>query len=150
MRIRTEKRMVEQLIETYIAIDGKEFDTEAKCRKYEEDLDRQIVRAEAEKLEIKDLEGVYPLDTDAQYINDNHCFKWYRVNNAEELETVSKAYSNDFFTPRAYPEIICVEFEDYDYSWGRDAWQHILSDMKEATVEFWKKHGLSVEFKEMK
>ena len=35
-----------------------------------------------------------------------------------------------------------------DYNdWDEDAWLHILSEMKEATVLFWKRHGFDVEFK---
>ena len=110
-------------------------------------LEDAKIRAGVEKFEIKELEGTYPLDVDGQYINDNHCFKWYKVNNIEEYETVARAYnSDDFGTIETYPEIICVEHESF---WGKDAWLHILSDMKEATVLFWKKHGFDVGFKEV-
>ena len=147
MEIKTETRIIEQLINTYIAFDGKEFKTEADCRKYEEDIEMQGIKAEAEKLEIKDFEGIYPLDVDAQYINDNHCFKWYKVNSIEEYEAVKKSYKNsdDWVTLVEFPEVICVEYEEL---WGEDDWLHILSDMKKSTIYFWKKHGFDVEFKE--
>ena len=148
MKFRTEKRMVEIEKKIYIAFDGKEFGTEEDCRKYEEDIEMEEIKAESENFEIKELGGVYPLDVDAQYINDNHCFRWYKVNSIEEYEAVAKAYkcSDDWVALRSYPEIICVEYEEH---WGDDAWLHILSDMKEATVLFWKKHGFDVEFKEV-
>lgn len=144
MKIRVEKRVVEVEDKIYIAVDGKEFATEAECVAHEEDLDNEQIRAEAEKFEIKELEDTYPLDVDAQYINDNHGFKWYKVNNEEEFEAVAKAYrSDDFKTLKSYPEVICVETNE----WDEDAWLHILSEMKEATVLFWKRHGFDVEFK---
>lgn len=146
MQIKTEKRMVEQLINTYIAVDGKEFNTMADCENYEDKLQEKKIKAEAEKLELKELD-IYPLDIDAQYISDAHSFAWYKVNNAEEFETILKAYNmDDFGYLKVYPETICVEHEG---AWGRDAWLHKLSDMKESTIYFWKKHGFDVEFKEV-
>ena len=147
MEIRTEKRMVEQLINTYIAEDGKEFDTRADCENYERELEDAKLRAGAEKFEIKELEDTYPLDVDAQYINDNHGFKWYRVNNKEEFNAVDKMYGGEVIEPKSYPETICVEYDDY---YDSDAWTYLLSDMKRATSIFWERHGFDVEFKEVK
>ena len=144
MKIRTEKKLVEQLVSTYIANDGKEFSTKIECEAYEEDLNSAQIRAEAEKFEIKELEDTYPLDVDAQYINDNHGFKWYRVNNKEEFNAVDKMYGGDVLEPKTYPEIICIEYDDY---YGSDAWTYLLSDMKKATSIFWERHGFEVEFK---
>ena len=147
MEIRTEKRVIEVEDKIYIAEDGKEFGTQADCMKYEEELQDEKNNAEAEKLELKEFERMYPLDCDGQYINDNHNFTWYKVNNEEEFETVKKVYgSDDWGCIEAYPEIICVEYENY---WGKDAWSHLLSDMRNATVYFWKRHGFDVEFKEI-
>lgn len=146
MQIKVAKRMVEVEEKTYIAFDGTEFATEEECRKHEENIEEQKIKSEAESLEIKELEDTYPLDVDANYISDNHCYKWYKVNNVEEYTMVARAYrSDDFYTLNTYPEIICVEYEDY---WGKDAWVHLLSDMKIATEYFWKRHGFDVEFKE--
>ncbi len=146
MEIRTEKRVIEIEDKIYIAEDGKEFGTRADCERYEDKLQEQKVKAEAEKLELKELD-IYPLDIDAQYISDAHSFAWYKVNNAEEFETILKAYNmDDFGYLKVYPETICVEHEG---TWGRDAWLHKLSDMKESTIYFWKKHGFDVEFKEI-
>lgn len=146
MEIRTEKRMVEQLINTYIAEDGKEFDTKVDCENYEREIEDARLRAGAEKFEIKELEDTYPLDTDGQEIQENHCYKWYRVNNAEELNTVADLYNADFGEFKTYPQTICVEYEYYHDEFR---WIYSLSDMKQNTVEFWKKHGFDVEFKEV-
>lgn len=147
MEIRTEKRVMEVEDKIYIAEDGKEFLTEADCRKHEEALEEKKIQAEAEKLELKEID-LYPLDIDAQYVSDGHGFAWYKVSNEEEFEIIARAYNSydDWGTLKSYPEVVCVEYEPY---FREDAWLHILSDMRESTVYFWKKHGFDVEFKEV-
>lgn len=144
MKIRTEKKLVEQLVNTYIAIDGKEFSTEVECEAYEEDLNNAQIRAEAEKFEIKELEDTYPLDAEGREVMENHCYKWYKVNNTEELNKVANLYNADFGEFKDYPQIICIE---YDYYYDEYRWIYTLSDMQRQTIEFWKKHGFDVEFK---
>ena len=56
MEVRTEKKLVEQLVNIYIAIDGKEFGTKVDCENYERELEDARLRAGAEKFEIKELE----------------------------------------------------------------------------------------------
>ena len=147
MEIRTEKKLVERDVYTYIAEDGKEFDTKVDCENYEREIEDARLRAGAERFEIKELEDTYPLDVDGQYISDNHSYKWYKVKNEEELKVVAEVYnrSDDWNKLKAYPEVICVEYDDY---WDNDAWMYLLSDMKKATDSFWRKHGFEVEFKE--
>ena len=146
MEIRVEKRVIEVENKIYIAEDGKEFSTQADCENYEKDIEDARLRAGAEKFEIKELEDTYPLDTDGQEIQENHCYKWYRVNNAEELNTIADLYNADFGEFKTYPQTICVEYEYYHDEFR---WIYSLSDMKQSTVEFWKKHGFDVEFKEV-
>lgn len=146
MEIRTEKRIVEQLINTYIAFDGKEFDTKVDCENYEREIESKKIRTEAEKFEIKELNDTYPLDVDGGEIMENHCYKWYRVNNAEELNTVAIFHNANIGEFETYPQTICVE---YDYYYDEFVWLYSLSDMKKGTIEFWKKHGFDVEFKEV-
>ena len=146
MEIRVEKRVVEVEGKIYIAEDGKEFATEIDCMNYEKGLESERLRAGVEKFEIKELEDTYPLDTDGQEIQENHCYKWYRVNNTEELNTVANLYNGDFGEFKTYPQTICVEYEYYHDEFR---WIYSLSDMKQSTVEFWKKHGFEVEFKEI-
>lgn len=145
MEIRTEKKLVERVVDIYIAVDGKKFNTKVDCENYERELEDAKLRAEAEKFEIKELEDTYPLDTDGQEIQENHCYKWYKVNNAEELNTVAIFHNADFGEFKTYPQTICVEYEYYHDEFR---WIYSLSDMKQSTVEFWKKHGFDVEFKE--
>ena len=144
MEIRVEKRVVEIEDKIYIAEDGKEFSTQSDCENYEKEIEDIRLRAGAEKFEIKELEDTYPLDTDGQEIQENHCYKWYRVNNAEELKIVANLYNADFGKFKTYPQTICVE---YGYYHDELRWIYSLSDMKQSTVEFWRKHGFDVEFK---
>lgn len=146
MEIKTTKRFVEIEDKVYVAKDGKEFPTLKECKDYEYALSRDEIISKAKELEIN--LNIYPLDTDAQYINDSHCFAWYNVTNEEEFNVIAQAHNNDFWGGlNSYPEIICVEYEgDYE----GDSWIHTLSDMKEATVSFWEHFGYSVKFDAIK
>lgn len=148
MEIRTEKKLVEimQTTNIYIAEDGKEFDNKIDCENYEKELESAKLRAEAEVFELKEIEDVYPLDAQGKEVPENHCYKWYKVNNAEELNSVANLYNADFGEFKTYPQTICVE---YDYYYDKYKWIYTLSDMQRQTIEFWKKHGFDVEFKEV-
>ena len=145
MEIRTEKKIVEQLINIYVAEDGKEFDNKIDCENYEKELESAKLRAEAEVFELKELEDVYPLDAQGKEVPENHCYKWYKVNNIEELNKVANLYNADFGEFKTYPQTICVE---HDYYYDEYKWIYTLSDMQRQTIEFWGKHGFNVEFDE--
>ena len=147
MEIKTTKRLVEIEDKVYIAQDGKEFATLKECEDYESNLENQSLLEAIALLELKELENLPPLDTDAQYISDNHIFKWYKVNTLEEFEMVRKAIEGNWggwSAPVSYPETICVEIDDYD---PNSTYMYKLSDMKNSTIGFWECFGLSVEFK---
>lgn len=144
MYIRTEKRLVEIEDRIYIANDGTEFKTETECVEYEKQLDIVDLRERADKLRLNALDGTYPLDTDAQYINDNHSYTWYQVCDEEDYNVLLNLYGDDVVKPCSYPEIICVEYEE-DY--GNDVWTYLLSDMMQSTLIFWKNFGYDVSFK---
>lgn len=146
MEIRMEKRMVEKIINTYVAGDGKEFDNKFDCENYEKELENSRIRAEAEAFEIKEINDVFPLDAEGTEVCENHCYKWYKVNNAEELNKVANLYNADLGEFKSYPQTICIE---YDYYYDSFIWVYSLSDMRRQTVEFWKKQGFNVEFKEV-
>ena len=148
MEIRTEKKLVEimQTTNIYIAEDGKEFDNIIDCEDYEKELESAKLRAEAEVFELKELEDVYPLDAEGKEVPENHCYKWYKANNTEELNKVANLYNADFGEFETYPQTICIE---YDYYYDEYKWIYALSDMQRQTIEFWKKHGFDVEFKEV-
>ena len=147
MEIKRTKRLVEIEDEVFIAEDGTEFASLKDCQKYEDELQTKKTLSEAEKLEIKELEDTAPLDTDAQYIEECHCFAWYKVNNAEELGIIAEAYTNDSLRDlKSFPETICIEYDD---NYRSDSYMFLLSDMRESTINFWKKHGFAVEFKEI-
>ena len=144
MEIRTEKKLVEIMQTTYIAFDGKEFVDKTDCENYEKKLEKAKLSKEVETFELKGLEDIYPLDTEGGEVSGNHCYKWYKVNNTEELNKVANLYNADFGEFKSYPQTICVEF---DYYYDEYRWIYTLSDMQKQTVEFWKKHGFDVEFK---
>lgn len=147
MEIKTTKRLVEIEDKVYIAQDGKEFATLKDCENYESDLQKNNLLEAIALLELKELENIPPLDTDAQYINDNHDYKWYKVNTAEEYEMVREALEGNWggwSAPVSYPETFCVELDDYD---TESSWIYKLSDMKNSTIAFWQHFGFSVEFR---
>ena len=80
-------------------------------------------------------------------MRENNCYKWYKVNNTEELNAVADFHNADLGEFGTYPQIICIE---YDYYADEFIWIYTLADMKRETIEFWKKHGFEVEFKEVK
>ena len=147
MKIKTERRMVEVFDTTYVALDGTEFKSEGSCLEYERQLETDDLREKADKLRLVDLDGTYPLDTDAQYINDNHSYTWYQVCDEEDYKVLLNLYGDDVVKPETYPEIICVE-SDEDY--GNDVWTYRLSDMMQSTLMFWKNFGYDVAFKGVK
>ena len=146
MEVRTEKRMVEVFDTTYVANDGTEFKTEGSCLEYERKLAEDEHKAKADKFRLVDLDGTYPLDVDAQYINDNHAYTWYQVNSEEDLNTLEDVYGG-IGKPCSYPDIVCIETDDY---YTDDCWSYWLSDMKKSTIAFWKAFGYEVEFKVVK
>lgn len=51
-------KIKKQVIYTYIAEDGKEFDSQADCVLHEKELAHEKSIEEAEKLRIKELDGL--------------------------------------------------------------------------------------------
>ena len=62
MEIRTEKKLVERVVDTYIAVDGKEFDNKIDCENYEKELE-SAEGDDKEKLE-KDIQAATPMVVD--------------------------------------------------------------------------------------
>ena len=139
MEIKKEKKLVEEVVTTYIATDGEEFDTERDCKKHEVRLKRKQIIGKAEKLRIKDLDGKFPIDDNALPYEGNH-FIWYKV---DDFAAVDNAYGNHVEYPDIMPEIICVEscgLEEYD----GDVYTYHLSNMKASTEYFWSRLGYKV------
>ena len=141
MITKEEKRVVEVVDTVYVAVDGTRFKTESACLKYEESYNK--IQERAESIEINELYDTYPLDTNAQYISENHEYNWYKVSNEDDYNCLVEMYGDDVVRPKAYPDVICIENDIY---YKPDMWSYLLSDMMESTITFWKKQGYDVKF----
>ena len=147
MKIKEETKLVEQKVFTFVAEDGTEFITEKECKDYEE---KQIFKAlieEAEKLRITELDEHLPLSNDG-LANEYNTFRWYKLNNETDFETVNKAYGNSLNEPKSYPEIMCVETIGYE-AYMDDAYSYNMETCKEITESFWKELGYEINFRKV-
>lgn len=146
MKIRTEVKMVKKEIKIYVADDGTEFNSNVECAKYEAELKREKLLEAAKSLEIEDLDNELPINTDG-LPNENNYFTWYKIKDAEDFEIVDNLYNNSLQTLDSYPEIICVETDNWD---NDSAWMVKLTDCKRDTEDFWLHLGYEVTFKKIK
>ena len=147
MKIKEETKLVEQKVFTFVAEDGTEFITEKECKDYEE---KQIFKAlieEAEKLRITELDEHLPLSNDG-LANEYNTFRWYKLNNETDFETVNKAYGNSLNEPKSYPEIMCVETIGYE-AYMDDAYSYNMETCKKITESFWKELGYEINFRKV-
>lgn len=144
--MRTEKKtkMVEITETKYIADDGKEFSSVRDCEQYEKAEKRKIFIEKAEKLRIKELEDLMPLVLDETM--EHHEYRWYKLQNENDYNILSEAYSGNYFgKPVSYPIIMCVETYDYYCDeYDGDAYSFTLEQCKEDTIKFWKRQGYKV------
>ena len=140
MKIKEEKRIIEQTICTFVAENGEEFDSQYECMKYEKEQEKKAAIEAAEKLRMPELDDKLPLSYD---VNENNSFRWYRVENEEAFDTVNKAYANSLQAPSHYPEIMCVETVGYE-PYEDDGYSCTLTDLKATTEEFWQIMGFKV------
>ena len=144
--MRTEKKtkMVKITETKYIADDGREFASEKECKDYEKAEKRKVFIDKADKLRIRELEDSMPLVLDETM--EHHEYRWYKLQNENDYNILSKAYSGNYFgEPASYPVIMCVETYDYycdDYD--GDAYNFTLDKCKEDTIKFWEKQGYKV------
>lgn len=113
--MREEKRtvMVEKTI--YIAEDGKEFSDKWSCDDYEYELHQKEQESIAKRLEF-DTHGIdWP--SMAHPTGSYHEYKWFRIENDQDLEDFCKAYSaydralKDVELVKSYvyyPDYICL------------------------------------------
>ena len=144
MEVKTEKRVVEQIITAYIAVDGTEFVTERECVKYEKELEFKRSLEQIKPLEYK-TDGKRPCDGEE---NPEHwIYKWYKVNNTDDVEKLKDVYgSHVAYGKVTYPEYINIQqYSEYDLDVGSTT----LTNCKEYVTEFFADFGIAVEFKEM-
>lgn len=147
MKIKEETKIIEQKVISYVADDGTEFRTESECKDYEvKQFSKNLIEA-AEKLRIKELDEHLPLSNDG-LMNENNTFRWYKLNNEADFETVNKAYGNSLNVPESYPEIMCVETVGYE-AYMDDAYNYNMETCKKITESFWKELGVKVTFEDI-
>lgn len=147
MEVKREKIMVEQTVTKYIANDGREFLRENNCKLYEKKLRQDEKIRAAEKLRIKKLDEVVPISIGGE-VNSDNIFIWYRIENAQDFETILEAYTSrhgyvEVGKPGRFPNVLCIEtigreeYEDSSYGYWFD-------QMMNDTQIFWKKLGYNV------
>lgn len=148
MEVRIETRMIQTQVEVWTAFDGREFKSRVACEAYEKELKRKSLIEEAEKLRIKHLDGVKPLDTDGM-ARDEQGHTWFKLENEEDWKTLRAAcvgrIKGDM--PVTYPCVICLEEEGDVY--GDFPWAFTLEEMEKATKVFWKRFGYEVDLKKV-
>ena len=144
MEVKTEKRVVEQIVNTYVAVDGTEFATERECVAYEKDLEFKRSLEAIKPLEYR-ADGYRPCDGEQN--SEDWFYRWYKVNNADDLEKLKDVYGvNIVYGKVTYPEYINIQqYSEYDF----DAYSTTLTHCKEYVKEFFADFGIAVEFKEM-
>ena len=147
MRIKEEIKVIEQRVVTYVAKDGKEFTTLHECKKHEETLDKEELINAAEKMRMKELDESLPLSVDG-LMNENNTFRWYKLQNQKDFETLNRACGNTLSAPQNYPEIMCVETVGYE-AYKDDAYSYSMTVCRNITESFWKKLGYTVTFEQM-
>lgn len=142
MKIIEKKEIVEKVINTYIAKDGKEFNNERDCLWYEKQLETEEAINKADRFKIESMDNYIPINTDG-CMSENSYYRWYKVENDNDLRLLEKAYEIKLTAPTTYPEIICIE--EYDI----DCYDYYMRDMIEVTKGFWNRLGYEVTFNNM-
>lgn len=139
----------EKIVETrvvYVSSDGKQFEYEWECEKYETDLTKkEDARKTVEQLPFFTVADPFP-DVDPTYV-------YYFVQDDAELAAVKStlfnedAVANDY-KPEKYPLWIRCAYEDDGYGWIESAADHLeeiesylyrLNDtLNEKTPDFWR------------
>ena len=144
MKIKEETKIIEQKIIIYVADDGTEFRTESECKDYEtKQFSKHLIEA-AEKLRITELDEHLPLSNDG-LVDENNTFRWYKLDNEADFETLNKAYGNELSKPEHFPEVMCVETVGYE-AYMDDAYSYNMETCKKITESFWKELGVKVTF----
>lgn len=139
MKIVERKEVIEKVINTYIAKDGKEFNNERDCLWYERRLEVEESRNEADRFKIESMDNCIPINTN-DFMSESSYYRWYKVENENDLHLLEKAYEIKLTVPKTYPEIICIE--EYD----TDCYDYYMSNMFEVTKRFWKNLGYEITF----
>ena len=86
MKVNKEKKVIEQVITTYIADNGKEFKTEKECVDYEQLLLRKELENRLNS--IKQANCIPPVaDSDHDYV-------WFYITKQEDIDTIESYYNS--------------------------------------------------------
>lgn len=145
MKTETKRETKEVFTEIFIADDGTEFKNESDCERYEYGLNLKELEEKIEILELKKLKDTIPLDTYGSSITEGNEFRWFKVTNKNDVDVILRwcGKGRNYIPPEQYPDIVCVEDDGY----GK--YPMLLSEMKQETINFWKKFGLKVNFEEV-
>jgi hypothetical protein len=86
MKIKEEKKVIEQVITTYVAEDGKEFKIEIECKDYEKSLLNK-------ELENK-LNSIKQINYTPPVADSDHNYVWFYITNQDEVNTINKYYNS--------------------------------------------------------
>lgn len=137
-----EKKMVEITEIKYVSDDNLEFNSASACVEHESKLKRDAEIKIAEKLLV--LKDYPPCDGGENY--ESHSYKWYKLNNVEDLDLVNRIYGVGFEIV-SFPEFVCVEcYEDGD----NDAYGNTLSNCKNYVRTLFAELGFDVSITERK
>lgn len=147
MQIKETKKMVETVVTTYIAEDGKEFPTIEECKRYENNKQRAFLIEEAEKRRL-DIH-ICTLDTQGSEVCENNLFAWYKINSKEDYLALARVYPehlDENYELPSYPDIMCIETNyaggvDEEYNESTDHYIYYLSAMKKNCIDFWNELG---------
>jgi hypothetical protein len=137
MKVKEEKKVItqEHIIKTFLSDDGKEFQTQKECEKYEENL--LLEQLEQKAMTIKHFSFTPIL------VDNDHEYKWFYVTNQEELDTVKNYYNTIASYGVSYDNVSFPEWVGIEEGYDGDVWeagtltqyQKNVSDMVESFAE---------------
>lgn len=147
MRVETKTETIVKEINTYFADDGKEFATRADCEKYESLLKKKETEGALWELRIPELDDITPLHSDPNDFTWYHDFKWYKVNNEDDVNKLEQMYVDagyiiNSFNCDTYPNLLGIEEAD------NEVYSYTLTEMKDFVKRFFEDNfDIEVEYK---
>lgn len=111
MKVKTRKKIVENVIYEYEAYDGTVFETECECQEYEKNLSSN---------KLKGIETLVSLNNhppfDGGEYMENSEYYWYKPKNMEELSLIESCYGLSI-NEENIGQWICVEVGSCGDTW---------------------------------
>ena len=86
MKIKEEKKMVEQTVTSYISEDGKEFDNVNDCEKHEKNFLRRELES---KLNLIKQKNYTP-----PFADSDHNYVWFYIMSQEDVDIINEYYNS--------------------------------------------------------